>query len=798
MSSPPPPRPPRFDTVRPGLDEPTDRPARLTPGPQSGYAPPSHALPIRPPFDPDRVPTGRSVRSEEVPRSHPLMKVVLWTTGLVAGVIVIAGVAIAVAPPVAWIKSELIAQVKAKTGRDLTIAGPARLKITSGLALSLDTLALSPPPGQEGAPTLTADAVEARVRLWPLFSRQVSVDSLVLVRPVFNLAVDATGRRSWDVTPRLGTRTPDATAAAKPEALPAGVPDAIKDFVDHASDPANPSPLAKTKRIDELALGDVRVEDATVVYSDARSGQSQTLTHLNAHIDLQSLASPLDANGSVDYLGQAVRFDVKLASPRALMEDRAAKLSVMLDGAPLQARFEGTMTVWAALELEGVVSAKAASLRALAAWLGHELPPADGFGPLAIAGTLRTTATSYALSDAKASLDGAQIAGNVTVEPAPLRPHITANLRVSELDLNRYTLAAGRPIAAAAPTRATNKPSVVEPQSIEDAIKASEGARVKGYVKRAGWSHDPIALGALNSADIDAKLTIGRLLFRDIKVEQSNISVALKNKVLRTTFDDVTLYGGHGRGFISIDATNPAATVGVNLAAEGVAAQAFLKDAANFELVAGTAKVSIALGAQGQSEADLVGSSNGKADITFTDGSLVGYNLAGTLRGLMQGRFDGLKSTPTEKTDFSDMAASFAILNGVATNQDLRMNSPALRVTGAGQFQLAAQTLDYALKPKVVASLQGQGATDALAGLEIPLRLTGPWAQPQITPSINGIIKDPGKAIDAVKDIGKQLKENGGAAKLGNALKGLLGKGQPGEGGDGEKAKQLLDKLFKQ
>ena len=46
----------------------------------------------------------------------------------------------------------------------------------------------------------------------------------------------------------------------------------------------------------------------------------------------------------------------------------------------------------------------------------------------------------------------------------------------------------------------------------------------------------------------------------------------------------------------------------------------------------------------------------------------------------------------------------------------------------------------------------------ALAGLEVPLKLRGPWERIEVTPDVSGLLKDPDKAVGALKDIGKQLK----------------------------------------
>ena len=64
-----------------------------------------------------------------------------------------------------------------------------------------------------------------------------------------------------------------------------------------------------------------------------------------------------------------------------------------------------------------------------------------------------------------------------------------------------------------------------------------------------------------------------------------------------------------------------------------------------------------------------------------------------------------------------------------------------------------------------------QGGPINLAGIEVPVKIKGSWDQPSISPDLQGIIKDPSKAVDVVREIGKQL----GGKKAGDLLKGLLG-----------------------
>ena len=203
---------------------------------------------------------------------------------------------------------------------------------------------------------------------------------------------------------------------------------------------------------------------------------------------------------------------------------------------------------------------------------------------------------------------------------------------------------------------------------------------------------------------------------------------------------------------------------------------------------------------------------NGKGDFTFANGAVNGLNVAGMVRGVTQGKLSGLKTSPTEKTDFSELASTWTIVNGVASNQDLHLVSPLLRVTGAGNVMLGAQQVDYLMKPKLVSNIAGQGGANANEqGLEVPVRVHGPWTKLDYTPDLKGIFADPNKAVDTIKEIGKQFK----GQNAGDALKSILGggkapatapapAGQPPAGGTATPApaakptaKQLLDQFLK-
>jgi AsmA protein len=311
---------------------------------------------------------------------------------------------------------------------------------------------------------------------------------------------------------------------------------------------------------------------------------------------------------------------------------------------------------------------------------------------------------------------------------------------------------------------------------------------VRGFTQRAGWSGEPLDLAALSAVDADAKLAVTGLSYGDVRVDASQLTVGLADSVLKTTFEEINLYQGRGTGFVTLDGAGPEAAVAANIQLSGIAAQPLLKDAAGIDWLAGTGDMTLALAGRGASENAIVQSLTGKSDVAVRNGAIIGFNLGGAVRALSEGNIPDLDSSRTEKTDFSALTGSFVIADGVAKNDDLLLASPLLRATGAGTVDLPARSLDYVVRPKVVATLAGQGGEKDLRGLEVPLHITGPWEDPAIKADIAGAINNP-DTVEAVKELGKGFK----GKNAGEIVEDLLGKG---ENGEPSKAEKLLQKFL--
>jgi AsmA protein len=175
--------------------------------------------------------------------------------------------------------------------------------------------------------------------------------------------------------------------------------------------------------------------------------------------------------------------------------------------------------------------------------------------------------------------------------------------------------------------------------------------------------------------------------------------------------------------------------------------------------------------------------------MVLRDGAVKGIDLAGTVRRvktkLTGGDVEG-SAGQGEKTDFSEMSASFTVRKGVAHNEDLDLKSPFLRVTGSGNVDIPQSRLDYVVKTSVVGTMSGQSGKELseLHGLTIPVRVTGPFDKlgykVQFSQMVGGSTKE---QLDAAKRMGKEALEKGARGKL----EGLLGRrGGPDEAKEGE------------
>lgn len=701
---------------------------------------------------------------------------------------VIAGVAIPFVVPAEAIRDQVVRLVKEKTGRDVIVRGRTSIAFFPSIGVKLNDITLANPPGMAGEPLLRMAALSVDLKLLPLITkRQLELERFVLNSPRLSMFVDQNGQKNWQFEQAGGAPTdlgenqdePSASgfAALTHRLLPTSADPrqgetqlAQNSFSSGGTQSAGGDGILK-----DLSLGDVRIVDGAISYQDIRSGARQNVGDINLVLKMKTLSEPLNIAGTAAWKSETVTLTADIETPQALMNRGFSPLKISFKSFPLDADFRGQLTNSETPVVIGNLTGKASSLNALVHWVGVDQNFAAGSNSVELASDITVSGDQIRLEKTRLTHAGMSAEGNTDIMLADTKPFIRSTVKVDHLDLNKLLGVDGPPVPQSKNTPTADKgenpvPNQDEPKTLTELINSvntkSEGDREDRSLNNGNFiatTATPTAVSgtdmtALMSANADISLEAEKVSYKKISLGSTNAIVNLRDGILAATLEKTQLYGGAAKADFTLDGTLPGGPFKSSITAENVSALPFLRDAANFDWISGRANITAEINGSGEKHEDIMQSLSGTGKIAFADGAIEGINIPGIVRNLQNGQLSGLSRTSNEKTDFSELTGTFIMDKGVAANSDLNLVSPLLRMEGAGKVDLGQESIDYQLRPKLVASLQGQGAKKDLSGLEIPVRIKGPWQNPEIMPDAEKLLKDPNAIVNGVKQIGKLLK----------------------------------------
>src|SRR3989338_3018428 len=254
----------------------------------------------------------------------------------------------------------------------------------------------------------------------------------------------------------------------------------------------------------------------------------------------------------------------------------------------------------------------------------------------------------------------------------------------------------------------------------------------KAAAPKTSEPEQPIDLTGLRKLKLDGSLRIGTLKVANVKSSNVRLDVKARNGQVNVAPLSANLYQGSMKGSVSVNAqATPSIAINQNLS--GVNVAALTRDAADFDTLEGRGNVGMNLTMQGNTVSAMKRALNGTMSLNLADGAIKGINIAKKLRDAQAMLGKGGASAQTqsankeEKTDFSELKASFKVNNGVAHNDDLSLKSPLLRVTGNGDIDIGNDSMNYVAKATLAKTLEGQGGKDAVGGITVPVRVSGPF-----------------------------------------------------------------------
>ena len=285
-----------------------------------------------------------------------------------------------------------------------------------------------------------------------------------------------------------------------------------------------------------------------------------------------------------------------------------------------------------------------------------------------------------------------------------------------------------------------------------------------------------IDLAALKNLNLEGGLRIGALKIANVKLSKVRVDVKAHNGLITFSPLSTNLYQGSMNGSLKINAqTTP--YISINQILSGITIAPLLKDAANFDTLEGKGSVTLNITTQGSTISAFKKALNGSMSLNLESGAIKGINIPKTLRDA-QGMLNmkgataqTLSVNKAEKTDFSELEASFKVSNGVAHNNDLLLKSPLIRLSGNEDINIGNDSINYLAKATLAKTLKGQGGKDIVGGITVPIRLSGPFSNLKYTLDLGAMVSNVvKKKIEAKKEKFKTKLQD----QLQDKLKGLF------------------------
>jgi AsmA protein len=657
--------------------------------------------------------------------------------------VIIAAIAVPRFIPLDTYKARLIAAVKDETGRDLRIDGPVHFSLLPSVALEANDVSLSNPPGAISPNMVQLKTLDVELKLLPLLHGAVEVTEFKLVQPAIALEIDKQGKPSWAFTPAAAP----AAATQSPTAAPP---------------PQASATSSGASGFSAISLGDVSIVDGQASYLDQRTGQKRLLSNINMSLSLADPSKPFSAKGSAVWDGVTATLTAQVGKPGTLQSGGTSPVAITFAASPINFAFKGSATGVTLDKLTGGIDLSIPSVRNLAKWVGVPFDaPGTGFGQMTLSGQLDKQGPKLAFSNAVITLDAIKGTGALTVDSSGAKPVLGGRLDVDKLDVNPY-LASGSGSASASPGAGTSAPAATGGGAGGGAASASGGAApatpAPGAAKSGAWSDAPLDLAPLKLADAELALSANAIVYHKINIGRSVLALHLKDGKFEAELSQMALYQGKGEGKVTADGSGAVPGLAATFNLSGIAVQPLLRDAAGFDKLSGTGSLTIDVAGHGKSQREIVGSLGGKGNLDLANGKIEGVDLIAITKNAASALAGG-KGGGNETT-FGALTGSYTITNGILKNNDLKLTSPEIPMSGAGTVDLPLQQVNYRLTPTV-------------AGLAVPVDVTGPWDnlsyRPDLAGIATGIAQDPNKFL-------KNLKSGGGGAGASSLLKGLLGK----------------------
>ena len=683
-----------------------------------------------------------------------MFKLLKWLLGLVFTLALLVLLAVLIIPKVFNpndYRDEIVQLVKTKTNRDLRLDGDLSVSVFPWLGVKTKGLSFSQPE-KIGGDMVSVDTAQLRIKLIPLLSKKVEIDTIVLDQPQLRLVTLKDGSDSFadlfEEEASEETTTGDDSDSASDLDV-AIVVEGIQIsnaqvIIDDKSEQQryeisefnlNTGNLIGNKLASVTASGilnDSSNPDSVEFELDAKARiDTDSLSVEGEDIALSAILGEDKVNLDVDTFSvtQSKTIDITQLTTKwtGAQSAQVTTSSIQLDLDKQTANIANTQIAASGLravlsdivatqivdapKVKGLLSVDEFNARSLLDDFDVDYKPADSdvLKKVSMSASFNATKESVDISNLKFNLDESLLAGSLGVVNFD-DPRIKFDLKLNSLNLDKYL-----PEETAEEAQASEEGGSISADSLSVPMSAFKDINVNG-----SFVADQLVSGGLELNDID------------VKIVSSNGNVTITPKA--------SLYDGTTDGQIAFSESAGTSTLKIKNEVDLVVLGDMLQAADITDQLSGVGTLSVDVVV---TETNGVQSNEGTIKLLAKNGALKGIDLQSmvkqgyskyqSLTGSTSSTADELlSSSEDDETKFAELLGTFYLKDFKITNDDFSMKAPLFRVAGAGDILIDAQTLDYNVDFSIVDTIKGQGgeAFDKLKGLTIPIRLKGDLSAP--------------------------------------------------------------------
>jgi AsmA protein len=520
----------------------------------------------------------------------------------------------------------------------------------------------------------------------------------------------------------LALRFEDVTLAAVSDGLPPFihaeslvVPVSFADLVAHRLDFAQAS---LDSAVINLAIGErgqvswpsepgrqrqamsLDLTNATVYFSDARSGQALEITRADLHLDVSDHGE-VNLNGTA-VVGEAlVKIDTYVKDMTRLTGS-GSPVDISVSTPALEANFNGRLTTAGLLSLAGTASLSGADLRRALAWAGSPVGGKAGLGAFAVSGSLDATGRAYALRQAEISLDGESARGDLSLDLRGDSLRYAAVLTTPSFDLTGYLT----------PTESD----------------------------RNDWGTEPLGFEALRGIVADLTLDTSSLSYGSLHLGAARLAASLAKGHLDVRLASEVL----PQARLVIDGGGDVPTLAMAIRGKSYAEQ--LGQLVGIGWLEGAGEFDLALSATGRTQQEMISTLKGTANLVLGQGRIRGLDVTRSLSAVAREIQDGWPAKAGGSTPFISLSADMTAADGIISVKTLKLVGERLQMSATGDVDLLRRALDLRADPRLATDKPGE-----MIGLPVAVVVKGPWTAPRLYPDMADILAHPDAAYMALR-----------------------------------------------